>query len=95
MVGEQRTLALSSLAMAGYRWSGSVQGADPGAVDLELRRDEPSSAARAGESAPESAVLRGVRPGRAVVRLEQRRPWETDQPPADVIELQVDVAGPR
>ena len=95
MVGEERTLALSSLAMAGYRWSGSVQGADPGAVDLELRRDEPPSTARAGESAPESAVLRGVRPGRAVVRLEQRRPWETDQPPAGLIELHVEVAGPR
>ena len=79
--------------MAGYRWSGSVQGPDPGAVKLELRRDEPSPAARAGESALESAVLRGVRPGRAVVRLEHRRPWERDQPPADVIELQVDVDG--
>ena len=95
MVGEERTLSLSSLAMAGYRWSGSVQGTDPGAVDLELRRDEPSPAARAGESAPEFAVLRGVRSGRAVVRLEQRRPWETDQPPADVIELRVEVGGPR
>jgi hypothetical protein len=78
--------------MAGYRWSGSVQGDDPRAVQLELRRDEPSSAARAGESAPESAVLRGVRPGEAVVRLEQRRPWEGDHPPADVIELHVRVS---
>ncbi len=93
MVGEERTFPLSSLAMAGYRWSGSVQGPDSGAVKLELRRGEPSPAARAGESAPESAVLRGVRPGRAVVRLEQRRPWERDQPPADVIELQVEVGG--
>ena len=90
-VGEERRLPLSSLAMAGYRWSGSVQGPDPGAVELELRRDEPSPVARAGESAPESAVLRGVMPGRAVIRLEQRRPWERDQPPADVIELQVEV----
>ena len=79
--------------MAGYRWSGSVQGPDPGAVELELRRDEPSPAPRAGESAPESAVLQGVMPGRAVIRLEQRRPWERDQPPADVIELQVEVSG--
>ncbi|MGZ4183591.1 MAG: protease inhibitor I42 family protein [Solirubrobacteraceae bacterium] len=93
MVGEERTLPLSSLAMAGYRWSGSVQGPDPGAVTLELRRGEPSPAARAGASAPESALLRGVRPGLAVVRLEQRRPWERDQPPADVLELQVEVGG--
>ena len=92
LVGEERTLPLSSLAMAGYRWSGSVQGPDPGAVALELRRCESSPAPRAGESAAESALLRGVRPGRAVVRLEQRRPWEHDQPPADTIELLVEVA---
>ena len=92
-VGEERTLRLASLAMAGYRWSGSVQGPDPGVVQLEFRRDEPSPAPKAGESAPESAVLRGVRPGRAMVRLEQRRPWEHEQPPADVIELQVAVGG--
>ncbi|MGN6169213.1 MAG: protease inhibitor I42 family protein [Solirubrobacteraceae bacterium] len=88
-VGEEHRLPLSSLAMAGYRWSGSVKGPDPGAVELELRRDAPSPGVRAGESAPESAVLRGVRPGLAVVHLEQRRPWERDKPPADLIELRV------
>jgi hypothetical protein len=79
--------------MAGYRWSGSVEGPDPGAVELELRRGETSPGAKPGASAPEEAVLRGIRSGRAVVRLEQRRPWERDQPAADVLELKVDVGG--
>lgn len=79
--------------MAGYRWSGSVQGPDPGAVELEVRRGEAAPGARVGASAPEEAVLRGVQSGRAVVRLEQRRPWERDQPPAKMIELEVTVGG--
>jgi predicted secreted protein len=91
-VGEERIVPLSSLAMAGYRWSGSVEGPDPVAVGLELRRGEISPAARVGASTPEEAVLRGVRPGRAVVRLEQRRPWEADRPPAEVVELHVEVS---
>jgi predicted secreted protein len=90
-IGEERTVPLSSLAMAGYRWSGSVEGPDPQAVELELRRGEVSPAAKTGASAPEEAVLRGLRAGRAVVRLEQRRPWERDQPPAGTVELQVEV----
>jgi predicted secreted protein len=92
-VGEERTFPLTSLATAGYRWSGSVEGQDPQAVELEVRRGEASPAARVGPSAPEAALLRGVRPGRAIVRLEQRRPWETDRPPAQVVELQVEVGG--
>jgi predicted secreted protein len=89
--GEQRTLSLRSLAMAGYQWSGSVSGADPGAVTLELRRGEPPPGSKPGLSAPEEAVLRGIRPGRAVVHLQQRRPWERDQPAAQLVELQVEV----
>jgi predicted secreted protein len=90
-IGEERTLSLTSLAMAGYQWSGSVSGADPGAVTLELRRGEPPADSKPGLSAPEAAVLRGIRPGRALVRLQQRRPWERDQPAAQLVELQVEV----
>ena len=46
---------------------------------------------RVGLSAPEEAVLGGIRPGRALVRLQQRRPWERDQPAAQMVELQVEV----
>jgi predicted secreted protein len=90
-VGEVRTLALSSLTMAGYKWSGSVSGAEPGAVTLELRRGELDPGGKPGVSAPEEAVLRGSRPGRALVRLEQRRPWEQDKPAARQLDLEIEV----
>jgi hypothetical protein len=60
-VGEHRTLPLRSLAMAGYRWSGSVS--DPAVVVLEIKRGEVTPGPRAGVSAPEEAVLRGAQPG--------------------------------
>jgi len=90
-IGEERTLPLRSLATAGYQWSGSISGADPEAVTLELRRGNPPTGSKPGLSAPEEVVLRGMRPGRALVRLQQRRPWEHDQPAAQLLELQVDV----
>jgi predicted secreted protein len=90
-VGEEHVLALASLAMAGYKWSGSVSGADAGAVALVLRRGELPAGSNPGVSAPEEAVLRGVRPGRALVRLELRRPWERDQPAAQRVEVQIEV----
>jgi predicted secreted protein len=90
-IGEQRTIPLRALATAGYRWSGSVGGDDPGAVALEVRRGEAPAAAPPGRSAPEEAVVRGVRAGRAVVRLEQRRSWERG-PAAEVVRLDVEVA---
>ena len=91
-VGEQRIVPLRALSTAGYRWSGSVSGPDPAAITLEVRRGELAPGGPPGPSAPEEAVVRGLQPGRAVVRLEQRRPWEDAQPPAEVLELQVEVA---
>jgi predicted secreted protein len=91
-VGEQRVVPLRALSTAGYRWSGSVSGPDPAAIALEVRRGELAPGGPPGPSAPEEAVVRGVQPGRAVVRLEQRRPWENAQDPADVLELEVEVA---
>jgi predicted secreted protein len=90
-VGEEYTIALRGLAMAGYQWSGSVTGASPGAVTLELRRGELQAGSKAGLSVPEAAVLRAIRPGHALVRLQQRRSWERDNPPAQLLELHVDV----
>src|SRR5436190_706114 len=47
-VGERRTIALRALATAGYRWLGSVGGAEPAAVALEVRRGEASPDAPPG-----------------------------------------------
>ena len=90
-VGEEHSIPLPALATAGYRWSGSVGGPEPVAVALEVRRGEPPAGAPPGRSAPEEAVVQGVRPGRAVVRLEQRRPWE-DGAPASLVEVRVEVS---
>jgi predicted secreted protein len=88
---EEHVVSLASLAMAGYRWSASVSGADPEAVSVQLRRGEIDASRRPGASVPEEAVLRGVAPGVAHVRLEQRRSWERDQPPAQTREFDVTV----
>ena len=90
-IGEVRALALRGLAMAGYQWFGSVTGEDPECVTLTLRRGEIQGGSKPGASVPEEAMLRGVRPGRALVRLEQRRPWELDKAPAQLLELGVEV----
>ncbi len=79
--------------MAGYQWQGEVAGPDPAAVRLELHRGDLPAGTRPGVSAPEEAVLRGVHPGHATVRLQQRRPWERESPPAEVLELEVEVRG--
>jgi predicted secreted protein len=91
VVGEERPLALRSLATAGYRWFASMSGPDPGAVEVELRRGQLPAGAKPGQSVAERAVLRGVRSGAAVVRLAQRRSWEADRPAAQEIELHVTV----
>jgi predicted secreted protein len=93
-VGEERALALTGLAMAGYRWSGAVSGDDPGAVSLTVRRGELPTGAKPGAGVPEQAVLHGVRAGSALVRLELRRPWEAERAPARQIELTVEVLDP-
>ena len=91
-VGEERAFPLNSLAMAGYQWTASVSGPEPGAVALEVRRGELSPQTRPGLSAPEELLVRGIEPGRAHIALEQRRPWEQrDKPPAQQIELDVEV----
>jgi predicted secreted protein len=87
--GEQRVIPLRALATAGYRWFASVGGPRPEAVEVELRRGELPPASPPGQSVPEEALLSGRSPGRASVRLELRRPWETL--PVETIELEVEV----
>ena len=90
-VGEQRAIPLRALATAGYQWSQSVSGPDPTAIAVEIHRGELPPGTPPGRSASEEAIVHGLHPGRATVRLEQRRPWERDQPPAQTLELRVEV----
>jgi predicted secreted protein len=90
-VGEKRAVPLRALATAGYQWSQSVSGPDPTAIAVEIHRGELPPGTPPGRSAPEEAIVHGLHPGQATVRLQQRRPWERDQPPADTLDLHIEV----
>lgn len=90
-VGERRAIPLRALATAGYQWSQSVGGPDPAAIAVEIRRGELPAGTPPGRSAPEEAMVQGLHPGHATVRLEQRRPWEQDTPPARTLHLHIEV----
>ena len=90
-VGERSVVPLRALATAGYSWSVAVGGPDPDAVAVDVQRGEIPAGAPPGRSVPEAAVVRGVAPGSAFVRLEQRRRWESAGKPAATVELDVEV----
>jgi len=70
------------LSGAGYEWSVEVTNGDPEPVAVrELDPDAPIGPP--GESPDHVFRLSPLRPGEAVVRFEQRRPWQTDVAPHD------------
>lgn len=76
-VGEQITLQLPGLGTAGYVWDDELAG-DDGVVSVSWTRGLPDGTPRTppGVSAPELLTIVGEKPGSAVVRLFQHRPWE-------------------
>jgi predicted secreted protein len=79
-VGERAELQLPGLGTAGYRWESRLSG-DGEAVSLRWHRgDRDALPRRAGQSAPERLEITALAPGRVVVHLAQRRPWETGPP---------------
>ena len=95
--GEERRLRLPGLGTAGYVWQAWVEGA-PGAVEVAVAPvadEDPSNRAAGGpvgRSFDEQVTVRGRHPGRVVVRLLQRRPWEQAAPPLREATLQVIVS---
>jgi predicted secreted protein len=79
-VGEEREIELPSLGTAGFAWEHEVEGGAD-AVDVDWRRLPLAGGRPVGESGP----------GRARVRLFQRRPWERERPPLHEHELQLEV----
>jgi predicted secreted protein len=94
-VGDMNTVRLPGLGTAGYAWTHEViensalievstgSGASP----------ETGEAAQQimGASVDELIYIRALRAGRSRIRLIQRRPWETDEPPATDQILEVDI----
>ncbi len=94
-VGDSSELVLPGLGTAGYRWDGEVLG-DAGVVALAWQRGWPPGEPAVhppGAGAPERLTVAALAPGRVVVRLVQRRPWESGPPLAEHT-VSVAVAGP-
>ena len=76
--GEETEIRLPSLSSAGYEWSVEVDDGESVSVE-EVAREGPPGGEPAGPpgSSPAHVFrLAGVRIGEAVVRFQQRRPWE-------------------
>ena len=94
--GEVREIDLPGLGTAGYLWQHELDG-DAAAVEVTWRHGPPPEGALStavGASAPEVVTIRALRPGKVHLRLEQRRPWETDAQPLASHDVEVHVAPP-
>jgi predicted secreted protein len=91
-VGEEVTIELPSLAMAGYRWRHEINGGSSIAEVTwrsgSLPADESMSV---GRSAPEIAVIRGIGIGEVNIAFLQQRPWESEREPREVLPYRVRV----
>jgi predicted secreted protein len=94
-VGDMNTVRLPGLGTAGYAWTHEViensalievstgSGASPETGEAAQRI--------IGASVDELIYIRALRAGRSRIRLIQRRPWATDEPPATDQILEVDI----
>ena len=90
-VGESRELSLASLGTAGFIWTYQVQGDDDGIVRVTRRRPPPPEAGPMGLSAAERLMIQATAPGRAVIRMQQARPWESQLAPRNSFAINVQV----
>lgn len=95
-MGERADVELPGLGPAGYLWSAEVEGAE-GVVRVSVHRagdPAPAGPPLVGAGLPETARVTGLAPGRVVLHLAQRRPWEAGRPPRAAHALEVVVEGP-
>ena len=90
--GAEQTIRLPSLSGAGYAWSVEVVGGDAEAVAVR-EVDPDASPGPPGESPDHVFRLSARRPGTAMLRFEQQRPWQADEPPHDARTFEVVVDG--
>jgi len=91
-VGAEQTIRLPSLSGAGYEWSVEIARGDRESVAVE-EIDPDTHAGPPGESPDHVFRLSPLRPGKAVLRFEQRRPWENGAAPHDTRSFEVVVEG--
>ena len=90
-VGGEDAIEIGGAGSVGYLWTREVvQGED--IVDASIRAGppKPSGTAPMGGSWPQELIVRGLRPGRAVVHLTLARPG---QPPRLTWDITVTVSG--
>ena len=91
-VGESRELSLASLGTAGFVWTHELEG-DDGILRLTRRRGRPEEvSAGAGRSTTERLMILATAPGRAVIRMNQARPWESGVAPRASFAINVSIS---
>jgi Chagasin family peptidase inhibitor I42 len=88
--GAEHTVRLPGMGAVGYDWLVTVEG-DEDAVEVVKTTAAHAERLLPGTSADRIVTVRAVRPGKAVVRLEQRRPPLPEEPPLDTYVLDVTV----
>jgi inhibitor of cysteine peptidase len=88
-IGQELVLKLKSNPSTGYLWV-QAETETPGLVVLGKPAYKPGSALP-GVSGVESWKFRAVKRGAQTLKLEYRRPWEKNTPPANTIVLHVTV----
>jgi len=78
--GEETAIRLPSLSSAGSEWSVEVDDGEAVSVEEAAREGAPGPP---GSSADQVFRVAAVRPGEALLRFEQRRPWEHGVAPHD------------
>lgn len=89
-VGESRELTLASLGTAGFVWTAELEG-DDGVLRVSRRRARPDPAPP-GRSTAELLMIEADRPGHAVIRLQQARPWEAGKKPRASFAINVSIS---
>lgn len=90
-VGQILEVALEGNAGTGYQWQ-VVESGRPQLAAIAPSADTATAApARPGGPVLQRLRFRAQQPGRALLRLEYRRPWERGEPAARTADYRVDV----
>jgi predicted secreted protein len=94
-VGDMNTVRLPGAAMAGYLWTHEVI-ENSALIQVSTGRGALPQTGEAGlqimgASVDELIYIRALRAGRSRIRLIQRRPGKSDQPPSKEHILEVDI----
>lgn len=91
-IGQRVEITLKGNPTTGYVWS--VAGLSSNTVEqvgeIEYRRDA-AGKGMVGVGGVFVATFKAVKPGKTMVRMEYRRPWEKDVPPVETFAVTLDV----